>query len=94
MILARRSFLTGLASALAAPAIVKASSLMPVKAIRAPTEEEIYALLNERMNDVYRVTREAMARMIFGESFGEVRFFDNDKFQYKHIPNSELMILK
>lgn len=31
--LARRSFLTGLVSALAAPAIVRAGSLMPVKAI-------------------------------------------------------------
>jgi hypothetical protein len=30
-VLARRSFLTGLASALAAPAIVRAASLMPVK---------------------------------------------------------------
>ncbi len=36
MILARRSFLTGLASALAAPAIVRAASLMPVKALPSP----------------------------------------------------------
>lgn len=33
-LLARRSFLTGLASALAAPAIVRAGSLMPVKALK------------------------------------------------------------
>ena len=33
LILPRRSFLAGLASALAAPAIVKASSLMPVRAL-------------------------------------------------------------
>jgi hypothetical protein len=32
--LARRSFLTGLASALAAPAIVRAASLMPVKTLQ------------------------------------------------------------
>jgi hypothetical protein len=36
MIIKRRSFLTGLASALAAPAIVRASSLMPVRGIIVP----------------------------------------------------------
>lgn len=33
MILPRRQFLTGLASLIAAPAVVRASSLMPVKAL-------------------------------------------------------------
>lgn len=38
LILPRRSFLTGLAAAFAAPAIVKASSLMPIRGIPlAPT---------------------------------------------------------
>lgn len=36
MLLSRRSLITGLASFLAAPAIVRASSLMPVKAFENP----------------------------------------------------------
>lgn len=35
MIQSRRSFLRGIAAALAAPVIVKASSIMPVKAVQA-----------------------------------------------------------
>lgn len=73
MILARRKFLTGLAAAFAAPAIVKASSLMPVKAM--PSEEELMALLNARMNDVYKVMAEAMSQMIYGDqNITPVRF--------------------
>lgn len=66
MIIQRRAFLTGLASLLAAPAIVKASSLMPVKAIREPTNEEMMALLKQRMDEAYQVTRESMARILYG----------------------------
>jgi hypothetical protein len=43
MIASRRGFLVGLgASLVAAPAIVRASSLMPVRAIKIPTEQEIW----------------------------------------------------
>ena len=39
----RRGFLSGIASLLAAPAIVRASSLMPVKALpTVPTLEELF----------------------------------------------------
>lgn len=51
--LARRTFLLGLTSALAAPAIVRAGSLMPVRAIRTLTVAEIanLALINlEELN--------------------------------------------
>jgi hypothetical protein len=39
MILQRRNFIIGAASLLAAPAIVRASSLMPVRAFIGPTRE-------------------------------------------------------
>jgi len=42
MIIQRRAFITGLFSSLAAPAIVRASSLMPVKALII--EPDIYFL--------------------------------------------------
>ena len=41
MILPRRQFLTGLASLIAAPAIVKVSSLMPIKSLKP----ELYKLI-------------------------------------------------
>lgn len=42
MITSRRSFIAGIAAAFAAPAIVKASSLMPVKALERVRCREIY----------------------------------------------------
>lgn len=63
----RRKFLTGLASLIAAPAVVRASSLMPVKAL-APTltVEQLIAL---RMADAQRVFNEHMTRCIFDSRY-------------------------
>jgi len=70
MILARRSFLTGLASALAAPAIVRATSLMPVKRVDfdllTPTQSEM-DLIRVRLADAYVITCENMARYMYGD---------------------------
>lgn len=57
----RRGFLAGLVSALAAPAIVRAASLMPVKAM------SIEDLLRMRMEDAYEITRQQIANNLYGE---------------------------
>jgi fumarate hydratase class II len=43
IITSRRSFLAGLGALVAAPAIVRVSSIMPVKVIRPPTPHEMLA---------------------------------------------------
>lgn len=48
---ARRSFITGLISLVAAPAIVRAGSLMPVKSIVEPITAEDIAALLMRLDD-------------------------------------------
>lgn len=70
--IARRSFLTGLAAAFAAPAIVKASSLMSVKAM--PSDVDIYKLLAERIANAEHMLCEQMAQMIYGASYSPVLF--------------------
>lgn len=62
----RRSFLLGLSSTLAAPAIVRAASLMPVKAIRPATDREMMLLLKQRCLDASDLMQRQMATMIFG----------------------------
>lgn len=68
----RRSFITGLVAFAAAPAIVRASSLMPVKAIRP--DEDIYALLAQRIRECEAVTRQNMATIIYGTDEAPVIF--------------------
>ena len=60
----RRSFLTGLASLIAAPAIVRVTSLMPVKAM--PSVEDINALLKARMDECYRITAQNLSDALYG----------------------------
>jgi hypothetical protein len=75
IIQSRRGFISGLGALfVAAPAIVRAASIMPVRAIREPTIEEINALLRARMDEAYRVTRESMARLLYGDYEGNPRF--------------------
>lgn len=63
--LSRRGLITGLISLAAAPAIVRASSLMPVKVMEpALTMEQLLAL---RIADAERIMREAMARCLYGD---------------------------
>lgn len=52
MITSRRSFITGLVSLVAAPAIVKVNSLMPVKSY---------------MEEAYRITRENLNNSLYGD---------------------------
>lgn len=71
----RRKFLTGLASLIAAPAVVRASSLMPVKALRPAPAMEINALLRLRLEECYAVTRQNMCTMLYSNpEFTPVEF--------------------
>lgn len=68
----RRGFLRGFGVALvAAPAIVRAASLMPVKAIVLPPPahlpEEIIALLRQRIADAKAVIVHNMTQCLYGE---------------------------
>ena len=56
----RRSFITGLGAIFAAPAIVRVSSLMPVKALLQPTPEEIY-----NIGLGYAITRQAISNSLY-----------------------------
>jgi hypothetical protein len=51
MTLSRRSLITGLVSFVAAPAIVRASSLMPVKAYEIPVEEIFWRVFEVLRNN-------------------------------------------
>jgi len=67
MIQSRRSFFTGLAAFVAAPAIVRATSLMPVRRIILDTSaEDIYALLAKRILECETVMRQNMANCLYG----------------------------
>lgn len=71
----RRAFLTGILSTLAAPAVVRAASIMPVKALppsleyRQLSPSQMEDLLSARMEDVYRVTRINTAKILYGSPF-------------------------
>lgn len=55
----RRSFLGGLLSALASPAIVRAANSMPVRAL--PAAETLDAYLYQQISFGFAITREAIA---------------------------------
>lgn len=61
MTLSRRSFFAGLAAAIAAPAVVKAESLMPVKVWR-PDVWRVYVDSAKNRLDVIRQYREKATR--------------------------------
>lgn len=67
----RRGFLTGLISFVAAPAIVRASSLMPVKALPLElTHEETVALLRQDLySELSAVTRKAFIPRLFAQVY-------------------------
>jgi hypothetical protein len=67
-VLHRRTFLTGLAASLiAAPAIVRAASLMPVRGIVQPTTEDIYKLLAQRIHDAQEIMKQNLAYALYGD---------------------------
>lgn len=51
MILQRRKFITGLASLIAAPAIVKASSLMPIRGV--PLNNSYMKMITDYHDDLF-----------------------------------------
>lgn len=66
MISSRRGFLVGLAtSLLAAPAIVRAASLMPVR--QMPPAQTLEELLKQRMDDAYAVMAQHMRQCLYGD---------------------------
>ena len=66
MVSTRRSFLAGLGAALvAAPAIVRASSIMPVKAL--PPDAALQALLDQRLADAEAAFHRAVAETLFND---------------------------
>lgn len=77
IIQSRRRFLTGLVSALAAPAIVRFDSLMPVKALPPDLtlhgvpiyfdDPDMAALLVLRMNAAYWVMAEGLSQSLYGD---------------------------
>lgn len=86
MFLARRKFLTGMMAALAAPAIVHAASIMPVRSIERfayLTNSDILALLDAKLDVVEKIMRDALTEDIYrdysmplGEKYGMSGAFD------------------
>ena len=70
----RRGFLTGLASLVcAAPAIVSAASIMPVKAIRLPEPDNVEAildLLSRRIDAAHAAMHRAMCEALYSDRNG------------------------
>jgi hypothetical protein len=58
----RRSFITGLISLVAAPAIVRPTSIMPIKAL--PTVEDLDTLARKQLAD-YFLTRQDFVPKLF-----------------------------
>ena len=66
MILARRKFLVGLGALIAAPAIVCAARLMPVRGIILPADKNTPLLLSKAMYEqLCDVTRQAFVPRLF-----------------------------
>jgi hypothetical protein len=63
MTLSRRSLITGLVSLVAAPAIVRVASIMPVKAMEPLTIEQLLAL---RIAVTSRVLDETITKLVWG----------------------------
>lgn len=56
----RRSFVTGLASALAAPAIVHAGNLMPIRTVKVLTVEDWFKIMNDMVYDYHKKVYDAI----------------------------------
>lgn len=81
MILGRRKFLAGLGAMLAAPAIVHAGNLMPIKALpQAPVVSDIYAqladMLRQRMEECSGLLERQIAESVFRTGTCVVRQVD------------------
>jgi hypothetical protein len=82
-IIQRRKFLTLFASTLAAPAVVRATSIMPVKALppvleyRQLSPEQISDLLYARMDEVYKVIAKCMDELPYSDYSGNTGLRDS-----------------
>ncbi len=95
LITSRRSFITGLVALVAAPAIVRASSLMPVKDWRegfSPLSAE--ELLRLWMAEAYRITKEGLEQSLYGVSgWGPVQTYPLDRqFRDGFIPHLDAIM--
>lgn len=74
LILPRRKFITGLVSLMAAPAIVRASSLMPVKVVTQLTPEEIYGkIFDNYINKIAAYSYKIGDMIKFDVLYGELQ---------------------
>lgn len=64
--IARRSFITGLIALVAAPAIVRVGSLMPVKTV-VWSVDDIAELLSRRIDEATRVLQNNLLQSIYGD---------------------------
>lgn len=71
----RRSFITGLVSALAAPAIVHAGNLMPIKTVKVLTVEDWLKIMNEMVYDYHKKVYDAICASSETTSFGTLMTF-------------------
>jgi hypothetical protein len=60
----RRSFISGLVALVASPAIVRASTLMPVRSV-VWDNMAILALIEQRLNDAQKMWEEKLTRELF-----------------------------
>lgn len=65
--LARRSFITGLIALVAAPAIVRAGSLMPVRQMQPESLEDLVAMLSRRIDVAERVMANNLLQSLYGD---------------------------
>lgn len=87
MISSRRSFLTGLGSLLAAPAIVKASSLMPVKALSAADLDDLVErMYRESLEYLDGMSQQIAATIIYGTEVGGVAIEPVNFAEYYRLP--------
>lgn len=74
----RRSFITGLVSFVAAPAIVRVSSIMPVKVVDQPwlTSEQIINLALRRINPPTVFAVNQTFKLCFDSVLAELRYVE------------------
>lgn len=85
MSVSRRSFIAGLAAAFAAPAIVRSSSIMPVKAMPSP---DILDLLQRRIWNAEQSLIKAMTEQFYGPQWAvnsSGLLIGDTRFPYKRI---------
>lgn len=96
MIASRRGFITGLAALIAAPAVVKAASLMPVRAINSHQAEmdKLMVQFYQHIEYETEMLQRAIADAVF---YGEGAFSlteHNMMLQASHIPIGDKVLIR